>query len=174
MCEKCVYFLNGTFFWPNKKIWLCHSLDNYISKGNSQPDFLISLPCKCYLNFRELRSIVTLNRRDISFPLFVCCWHVLTSTPTTTTSASSGASGSTTTTAAAMAPQPPPQTQQRQLGSRHRCVSSHKSLFLHYAQNTRTATGTGTATTTTLGKHHTTNASHDNAAWPTSFNMGFF
>ena len=19
MCEKCVYFLNGTFFWPNKK-----------------------------------------------------------------------------------------------------------------------------------------------------------
>ena len=60
------------FFGQNKNIWLCHSLDNYISKGNSQPDFLISLPCKCHLNFRELRSIVMFYQCDISALCIVC------------------------------------------------------------------------------------------------------
>ena len=43
-----------------KKNWPRHNLDNCIYKGTSQTDFLISLPCKCHLNYNELRAIVTL------------------------------------------------------------------------------------------------------------------
>jgi len=49
-------------FGQNIKTWPRHGLDNYIFKGTLRPYFLISLPCKCHLKFRELRSIVTLYR----------------------------------------------------------------------------------------------------------------
>ena len=47
-------------FGQNQKNWPRHNLDNYIYKGTSRTDFLISLPCKCHLNYNELRAIVTL------------------------------------------------------------------------------------------------------------------
>ena len=47
------------FGW-NKKKWLRHGLENYIYKGAPQPDFLISLSCKCHLNFQQFMEIVML------------------------------------------------------------------------------------------------------------------
>ena len=47
-------------FGQNQKNWPRHNLDNYIYKGTSQTDFLISLLCKCHLIYNELRAIVTL------------------------------------------------------------------------------------------------------------------
>ena len=53
-------FVNGTLFWQNFKNWPGQDLDNYIFKGTSRPLFLNSPPCKCHLNFHELRANVTL------------------------------------------------------------------------------------------------------------------
>ena len=40
MDAKCMYFLNGTLFWPkSKKNWPRHNLDNYIYKGTSRTVF---------------------------------------------------------------------------------------------------------------------------------------
>ena len=46
-------------FGQNQKNWPRHNLDNYIYKGTSQKDFLISRPCKCHLNYNELRSCMS-------------------------------------------------------------------------------------------------------------------